>query len=80
MYTLIKNGYVYDNLSRGFSLGDVLIKDGVIASVSASGESCPTDTEVIDARGKRLTSGLIDVHTHGIAGYDFLTADASAPS
>lgn len=78
MYTLIKNGYVYDNSSRSFSLGDILIKDGKIASVSALGESCPTDAKVIDAKGKRLTAGLIDVHTHGIAGYDFLTADTSA--
>ena len=78
MYALIKNGYVYDNSSRSFSLGDILIKDGKIASVSALGESCPTDAKVIDAKGKRLTAGLVDVHTHGIAGYDFLTADTSA--
>ena len=59
MYTLIKNGYVYDNSSRSFSLGDILIKDGKIASVSALGESCPTDAKVIDAKGKGLPRGLL---------------------
>lgn len=78
MYTLIKNGYVYDNSSRSFFPREILIKDGVIAAIEGAGVLSASDARVLDAKGRRLTAGLIDVHTHGIAGYDFLTADSDA--
>ena len=47
-------------------IGDVLVRDGVIASVG----SVPTDLRAnatrIEGHGRLLTPGLIDVHTHGL--------------
>ncbi len=43
--------------------GDVLIQNGVIADVGAN-LSVPSGCQVIDARGKHITPGLIDCHSH----------------
>lgn len=48
---------------------------GIIDDVVFDGGSRPYDRE-IDAEGMLLSPGLIDVHTHGRAGYDFNFADA----
>src|SRR5438270_11906426 len=58
---LIQNGTVLDP-SRVFEhRADVLIRDGKIASV---GSDLGRADQVIDARGKYVTPGLIDVHVH----------------
>ena len=33
------------------------------------------DTEIVDCKGKYILPALVDIHTHGAAGYDFNTAD-----
>ena len=76
MRTLIMNGLVYRNESRGFAPMDILIEDGAIAALG-NGISA-VDARTIDAKGKRIVPGLVDVHTHGICGYDFLIADEKA--
>ena len=45
--------------------------------ILAVGEDCNAYTadEGLDATGKTVLPGLLDVHTHGRAGYDFATAD-----
>jgi imidazolonepropionase-like amidohydrolase len=43
--------------------GDILLHDGVIAAVGDS-VRVPRDAEVIDASGKYVTPGIIDVHSH----------------
>ena len=48
-----------------------MIENGIIRSVGVE-EACD---EVIDARGFTVFPGLVDVHTHGRAGYDFCTAN-----
>lgn len=78
MKRLIANGLVYDNLRRSFFSADVLIEDKKISKILGRGELCDVDAELVDARGCYLTPGFIDVHTHGIAGYDFLNADETA--
>ena len=67
----IVNLNVYQNDTKSFVLGEVLIKDGLIMAI---GEDLPFDEEVFDANGAYAIPGLIDVHTHGIAGYDFVSA------
>jgi imidazolonepropionase-like amidohydrolase len=44
--------------------GDVLVRDGKIAAVSATPLALPDGVRLIDARGRHLTPGLIDSHSH----------------
>ena len=53
---LIGNGERIDN-------ADVLIRDGLIASVGAQLDA-PAGTRIVDGRGKWVTPGIIDVHSH----------------
>ena len=78
MTAIIKNGLVYQNSVRKFLPLDLMIKDGIIIAISERGAFDAELGCVIDANGSRLTSGLIDVHTHGIAASDFLCADGEA--
>ena len=78
MRTLIINGQVFRNDSRSFAPMDILIEDGKILEVASRGAFSCLDAKMIDAQGKRIVSGLVDIHTHGIGGYDFLAADEVA--
>lgn len=53
---LIGNGNRLDN-------ADVLIRDGLIAAVGTQLDA-PADARVVDGRGKWVTPGIIDVHSH----------------
>ncbi len=67
---IIKNANVWDHISTSFYRADVLVRDGVIAAigdVEASNDDC-----VVDAGGKPVIPGFIDVHTHGGVGHDFV--------
>lgn len=59
---LIRNGHVIDPVNNLDQEMDLLIEDGVIAKVgkgiSANG------AEVIDAKGKLVMPGLVDMHVH----------------
>jgi N-acetylglucosamine-6-phosphate deacetylase len=57
--------------------GNVLIADGKIAEISTSNIDVP-DASVIDAVGKYVSPGFIDIHLHGGGGHDFMdnTLDA----
>ncbi len=62
---LIKNGRVIDPANRLDEQCDVLIVDGKVAEVGhLNGAVEKTVTRVIDATGKLVTPGLIDVHVH----------------
>ncbi|MCI6450936.1 N-acetylglucosamine-6-phosphate deacetylase [Hungatella sp.] len=72
MKTLIKNASVYHN--HRFEALDLLLEDGRISRMGGcEGERCD---EVIDAGGKRVVPGFIDIHTHGAVGVDVNGADA----
>ena len=58
MATVIKNGYIYTGGEMVQS--DLLIKNGVIAAIGNN----LTAEEGIDATGKLVTPGLVDVHVH----------------
>lgn len=75
----IKNAMIYRTSRQVFSMGDLLVENGKIVAVS---EDASLDeglvahaNEVVDAQGRMLIPGFVDVHTHGRAGGDFTTAD-----
>ena len=78
---LIRNARIYDTQARDFFDGSILIRDGRIAALIAGDASAiPPDGTVLDAEGRMVIPGLVDVHTHGRAGGDFGTADTDQMS
>ncbi len=63
--TLFTNARIVDGTGAEAFTGDVLIKDGMIAEIYAPGEGKREGAEVIDANGRVLAPGFIDLHTHG---------------
>ncbi|MCR5796559.1 MAG: dihydroorotase [Eubacterium sp.] len=64
----IKGGWILDPSDNTDELGDILIKDGKIAArgifSQATAESYGEDIQVIDASGKKIMPGLVDLHVH----------------
>lgn len=58
---IIRNGTIVDGTGAPRFAGDVAIKDGLIAAIgTVRGDA----SEVIDAAGKVVAPGWVDVHTH----------------
>ena len=57
--------------------GSLLIQDGVIVELSETGIRSATST-TIDADGKYISPGFIDIHIHGGGGCDFMDGTADA--
>lgn len=64
---IIKNALVF-TLDLGFVKKDVAIHNGYFTETMSVN---PSQDKIIDAAGDYLIPGLIDVHFHGCAGYDF---------
>ncbi|MGA2090943.1 MAG: dihydroorotase [Endomicrobiales bacterium] len=62
MKLLIKNGTVVDPQAKNESVADVLVIDGKIADVKPG--IAANGAQLIDATGKMVVPGLIDIHTH----------------
>src|SRR5258705_12147981 len=58
---VIRNGLVVDGTGAPAREADVAVKDGAIAEV---GRVAERGAEEIGARGKLVTPGFVDVHTH----------------
>jgi N-acyl-D-amino-acid deacylase len=58
---IIRGGSVHDGEGGDARVADVGVRDGVIVAIGAVTGSA---TEEIDARGKIVTPGFVDVHTH----------------
>jgi imidazolonepropionase-like amidohydrolase len=72
--TLIRGATVLTGAGTRLEGSDVLIADGRIAAVGRD-IPAPFDARVIDAQGKWVTPGLIDVHSHlGVAAPPFVEA------
>ncbi|WP_309646265.1 amidohydrolase [Phenylobacterium sp.] len=61
--TALVGASVFDGVGGLIQNGTVLLRDGKVEAVGA-GLAAPSGYEVIDARGKYVTPGLIDTHSH----------------
>lgn len=61
---IIKGGRVIDPLAKRDEVLDIKIEDGKIVEIAKDIEASSYNEEIIDARGKIVVPGLIDVHVH----------------
>ena len=73
----IRNARIYHTATRSFSDGSLLVENGRITALYPADATPPAGVPVYDACGRRVIPGLVDVHTHGRAGGDFVTADVA---
>src|SRR5512138_117744 len=66
MSLLVKNARVLDPVQKRDGLGSMLVVDGVVAAFDAGAETDPRaqGAEVLDAGGRLLAPGFIDLHVH----------------
>jgi N-acetylglucosamine-6-phosphate deacetylase len=62
-------------LPDGVRDGTLVVQDGTVAAVLAQDEAPPPGAESIDAAGRYLAPGFIDVHVHGGGGFSLMTDD-----
>ncbi|GIL39659.1 amidohydrolase [Roseiterribacter gracilis] len=66
--TLLRGATIFDGAERKFDNADLLLRDGKVAAI---GSNLAADgATVIDAKGRFITPGIIDIHSH----------DGSAPA
>ena len=58
---IIKNGLIYTGDGRAPIPGDLGIKEGKIAAIGNLGD---TADQIVDATGRAVSPGFIDIHTH----------------
>lgn len=61
---LIKNVHVYNSYYKRFEMNNVAVLDGRFMYVGPDGPEMIEADEVIDARGRYMIPGLIDIHLH----------------
>ena len=44
--------------------GTIVLRDGKIAAIGGSGVDIPSGADVVDAKGRFVTPGIIDAHSH----------------
>src|SRR5690554_4518099 len=75
---IIQNGKVIfpDKIEENLS---IVCENGKIVDISKTEDVVPVEgDEVIDAQGKYVSSGFIDIHTHGGGGHDFMDGTVEA--
>lgn len=60
----IVGGTVFDGAGRKIENGVVIVTDGKVAAVGDASTPVPGSHRVVDARGRFVTPGIIDVHSH----------------
>lgn len=61
--TLIEHATILDGAGHRLENSSLLLRDGKVAGIGSNLEA-PSDAKVIDAAGRWVTPGLIDVHSH----------------
>lgn len=61
--TLIRGATVFDGIGGEFADTDILVENGLIASIG-QGLEAPDGAAIIDAEGRFVTPGVIDIHSH----------------
>jgi imidazolonepropionase-like amidohydrolase len=74
--TLIRNAVILTGTGTRIAGGSILLRDGKIAALG-SDVTAPAGAEVIDAAGRFVTPGIIDVHSH-LGVYATPSVDASS--
>ncbi len=62
--TAVTNVTIFDGEGQKIDNGTIFMRDGFITEVSSGAASIPEGTLVIDGKGKFVTPGIIDVHSH----------------
>jgi imidazolonepropionase-like amidohydrolase len=62
--TAIVGGTVFDGEGRRIDNGIVVLADGVVRAIGGPDTAIPGNAARIDARGKWVTPGVIDIHSH----------------
>ena len=62
-------------LAGGVREGGLLVDAGRIEAMLAPSQAAPDGVDAIDAGGRYVAPGLIDVHVHGGGGFDLMTDD-----
>jgi len=74
---IIKNGLVF--YDGKFTEKDIRITNGVFACIETPGTLEKAEgEEILDAGGKYVLPGLVDIHSHGRAGADFSFSEEEA--
>lgn len=66
---IIKNGKIVDGTRSKPYIGQILIKDGLIKEITREDTKYAKAENVIDASGKIVSLGFIDIHTHSDVTY-----------
>ncbi len=62
--TLIHNAHVLDGRGGEMPSADVLMQNGKLVAVAANMKDLPPGTRVVEAAGRYVTPGIIDIHSH----------------
>ncbi len=60
----IRGGTVLTVTKGTIQNGTVVLRDGKIASVGGAGTEIPSGAEIVEAKGRFVTPGIIDAHSH----------------
>ena len=56
----------------------MIIEDGIVAGIQPASDSAADFDDVINAAGRWITPGMVDIHIHGAAGSDTMDASPEA--
>lgn len=62
--TAIRGATILTGAGERIDNGVVVIRDGKIAAIGESGLAIPDSAAIVDAKGKWVTPGVIDIHSH----------------